>query len=147
MEEKLKPVIHATLHKFTVDFLDCPVTISIGRTVRDGIMKVDPAFIEDDVEATRGMTITGDDTGMCFIVLAEDSTVNTIVHECTHAVVYVLDYYSIAVSHEENEVMAYMMGYFVDCCYDAIQAHEEEKLRQSAESIKETKKSKKIKNT
>lgn len=128
----------ASLHKFTVDFLGAPVTISIGKTFIDALGKVSPDLVQGEGPNTKGMTIEGTEEGYCIIVLPEDADINTIVHESMHCVNYLIHFFGLPHNPEDDELMAYLMGYVVDCVTDALGVHA--KLEEESKEHKSKKK-------
>jgi hypothetical protein len=135
------PEYDATLHRFHVCFLDAPITVSVGKTMMDAIGKAHPSFVDDRDKDTKGMTLLGEDEPWCIICLPEDTSINTVVHECVHAVHYLIQHYELPNKLDDDELMAYMMGYFVDCVYDAMEAHE--KIKEETKIVEKPKKPKK----
>jgi hypothetical protein len=138
MEDSEK-IYSATLHRFKVDFLDASVTVSIGDTILDALGKVEPSLVNPRDSLTKGMTIMGEEEPWCVIALPKEADVNTIVHECMHAVNYLIHHFELPHNPEDDELMAYMMGYFVDCVFDAFAEHKR--------VTKKSKKSKDLTNT
>ncbi len=140
-------VYNATLHRFTVDFLDAPITISIGKTIIDAIGKVMPELASEEDLRTRGMTLQGEEENYCIICLPEDADVNTIVHECMHTVNYLIHTFELPHKPNDDELMAYLMGFCVDGVFDAYDAHRREldRIEEEKEPIKKSKKTKKTK--
>jgi hypothetical protein len=126
MEKEIKKEYEGTLHRFVVDFLDAPITVSIGKTFIDALGKVDHSLTEGENPRTKGMTISGEEEGYCIIILPEDADLNTIVHESVHCVNYLIHYFDLPKNPVEDEMMAYLTGYIVDCVFDAFEVHKKE---------------------
>jgi hypothetical protein len=130
-----------SLHKFTIDFLEMTINVSIGSTFIDALGKVEPSMVIDENPSTRGMTIEYDEAGTCVIIIPEDVSLSTVVHESTHCVNFILKTFALPCTPEDDELMAYLMSFVVDRVYDALEAHQNQKI---AKEVK-TKKTKKTK--
>lgn len=56
-------------------------------------------------------------------------TPSTIAHEAVHAAVIICDYIGGQINLESQEYFAYLVGWIVDCCYDAKKQSENERKR------------------
>lgn len=128
-----------SIHKFVIDFTGAPINIVIGPTLIDALGAIDPEMAETEGSGTKGMTITGDEEGFCYMLFPDNSDINTIVHEAVHCVSYIIDYFDLPSGPENDELMAYMMGYVVDCIHRAIDERKQMRKDKKAKKVKNEK--------
>lgn len=134
----------STCHKFVVDFLNAEVIVSIGKSVVEAVRLIDSNLTsltgmgEGQLAQCDGLTIRGDDHYALAICLEKEADINVIVHECIHAMNYIIEWYDLPLDTEEDELQAYLGAFFVDRVIDALEQHRQENL--PAEPIKKPRK-------
>lgn len=123
-----------TCHKFVIDFLNAEVLVSIGTNIIEAVRLIDPTFTsmtglsEGQLSQCDGLTIRGDDHYVLAICLEKDADINVIVHECIHAMNYIIEWYDLPLDTEEDEIQAYLGAFFVDRVIDAIEQNKQENI-------------------
>lgn len=134
----------AIVYPVPIDFLQFIAYVVVASDPDTAVRRVDAHFLDENGSAgCEGITITNPDMGCCIICLAVDSSINTIVHEAVHAAGFVHELHSLHYSFENDESMAYMVGYLTDKVFDAIQKYGETYTNPPIKEVKKSKKTKK----
>lgn len=73
------------------------------------------------------MQIENDGGAVGLIISLVDHDMNTVSHECVHAAWRTLQTHGVWVEEDNHEALAYLVGYFVDLCVEAIDRKEPKK--------------------
>lgn len=110
------------------------INVAVDKTCADAIglgelMEEYFGHFKAESENWFGAYLNNPEANLYCIVLAKDVTINTISHECFHAVMHIMKEKGIVYSAKSEECFAYVLGWLVEKVLDVFLEYKNQKKK------------------